>query len=226
VVRVTLVLLAFASAALAAPSDCAPGTLDDYLALGSDGCRLGSRVVSDIALSAPLSGATAIDPATVSVTPSVFGRSGSLSFGFAQSASGGQIFQSTIEGTITPETGTPEIIDLLLINASAGNDGVVTGLIDLCSEPFAFGTCFGTPLPPAAALVSASGSFPLARTQTPALPSFGFLQDIVIDAGVSGTASLEASRLTFTSVPEPGTAVGLATGLGMLLAVRRALSKH
>ena len=117
-------------------------------------------------------------------------------------------------------------IDLLLITPSAAGDGVVTGLIDLCSEPFAFGTCFGTPLPPAIALVSAVGSFPLASTQTPGLSSYGLLQDIGIDAGVSGSASLQAAQLTFTSVPEPGTAVAFAAGTAALIAFRRTLLKH
>jgi hypothetical protein len=155
------------------------------------------------------------------------GRAGSLLFGFGSiSAQNGDFFQSVIEGVVTPDISAPENIDLLLITASAAGDGVVTGLIDLCSEPFAVGTCFGTPLPPAIALVSAFGSVPLARTQTPGLSSYGLLQDISIDAGVTGSASLQAAQLTFTSVPEPGTAFAFAAGLSTLIVFRRRLSKH
>jgi hypothetical protein len=43
----------------------------------------------------------------------------------------------------------------------------------------------------------------------------------VIDAGLTGGASLTSSELTFTPIPEPATWVTLAAGLAVLFTVRR-----
>ena len=45
--------------------------------------------------------------------------------------------------------------------------------------------------------------------------------DLTIDAGPNGSASLEAARLTFTTVPEPGTSLLLLGSLPLFLLLRK-----
>jgi hypothetical protein len=202
-----------------------PGTLQSYIELGTDGCRLGTRVISDIGQSTILQGGTEIDPATISVTPSVMGITASLLFSFDVPLQNTTLSQSVFDATVTPDSSRGDRLEIRLIQAMPTGDAAITGTVDLCDEFFVFGMCFGNPLSPAVALVSSDINLPWGLTGTGPLSRYGLNHDIVIDPGTNGTASLAASRLTFTAVPEPGTFFALAAGLTALFFARRNSSR-
>ncbi len=217
--RPTILLLLTALVSFGAPSNCASGSLSDYLALSSDGCQLGTRVLSDFSLEDLLSFATPIDPTDVQVTPSAAGPIGSLLFTFNTSAATAELFQSALQFTVAPNS--PEKVDLQLIGATATADGATTGVADLCSDVFLGGVCFGLPQPVLITLVTESANIPLASGSIGPLASYHVRQDIVVDGGPSGTAALQSSQLTFTAIPEPSTLATLGAGLALTFVLRR-----
>src|SRR5262245_48013221 len=80
VLRLTILLVLTSLVLLGAPSNCAPGSLSDYLALDSEGCRLGTRVLSGFTLESLLPFASEINQGSVQITPSAAGLTGSLLF--------------------------------------------------------------------------------------------------------------------------------------------------
>jgi hypothetical protein len=222
VVRITLLLALASLPSLAATTNCMPGTLQSYIELGSDGCQLGTRIISEIALSTILSGGSPIDPTAVTVTPAVMGITASLLFTFDIPPQSTTLLESVFEATVNPAS-TGDQLGIRLLNAMATGDAAITGTVDLCDGSLVLGTCFGRPLPPAIALVSSDINEPFGSTATGPVLSYGLNHDIVIDPGTNGTASLGAAQLTFTAVPEPGTFLALMTGLTAMFVVRRRL---
>jgi hypothetical protein len=168
--------------------------------------------------------ASEINPATVQITPSAAGLTGSLLFTYNGTAAGG-VLESIFSMTIAPDLGAVEKVDLQLIGASATGDGVVTGVADVCDAGFLGGVCTGTSQPIIALVDSLNNVSPGSAIIGP-LASYALLQDIVIDGGLSGTATLTAAQLTFTAVPEPATLATLATGLLVTLVLRRRRRSH
>ena len=82
-------LLGLPFASQAAPIACVSGSLADYIGL-SEGCFLGTALVTDFVTTPTLPGTTAIDPADVTVAP-VLGRI-AFDFGLSQSALPGDLF--------------------------------------------------------------------------------------------------------------------------------------
>jgi len=207
---------------LGAPMNCVPGTLNDYLNLDPVvGCRLGDRVLSEFALTPLTFGSAEIDPGSVLVTPSTLGMSGSLLFTYNAAASNAGVLESVFQMNVTPaDGGSEDIVDLRLIDAAAAGDAVVLGIVDLC-EGFQFpGFCSGASQT-LIATVTSFDDFSFATGRISRGASYGLTQDIVLDAGPNGSASLKEAQLTFTAVPEPTTVVTLVTGLVTLSVLRR-----
>lgn len=221
VVRITLLLTVSAILAIAAPSDCASGTLADYFVLPAEGCRLGTRVVLEFEPLSVLPGATDIDPTTIQVTPSSLGDMGSLLFTFNDaSARNASILESFIQLTVTSDTMRGEFVTLTLMGAAAAGDGVVTGIAELCGAGFAGGVCQGSSQP-LISLVSGVDNLPASSGTPGPLASFQLTHDITVDAGSAGTASLTSAQLNFTTVPEPSTAMAVISSLAAVLLARR-----
>jgi hypothetical protein len=224
VLRLTVLLVLTALVCFADPADCVPGTLIDYINFGSDGCRLGGRVLSDFFLDPLTAGSTEIEPDVVEVTPGVNGTSASLRFTYSSATAAATVLESFFQMTVKPNPGNLELVELRLLGATATGDAVVLGIVDLCNG-FAFGTCFdSTPVsliadvtslddsPTAAALFQPT--FRLDPLLDPGAPiQYDLLLDVVLDPGLFGTASLDSVQLTFTAVPEPSTIAILGTQL-------------
>lgn len=218
--RLTMLLAMTALVSLAAPSNCAPGTLTDYLGLDLEGCRLGNRVISNFSLDPLTQGASEINPNSVQVTPFAGGVTGSLLFTYNASAASAAVLESIFQLTVMPDTFAPDKVDLQLIGATASGDGVVTGVVDLCADGIIGGLCQGNSQP-IIALLSSADDLTLASAIIGPTTRYDLLHDVVADAGLLGTASLSSAHLTFTTVPEPGTWVTLAAGLAGLFVLRR-----
>src|SRR4029453_11395802 len=78
-------------------------------------------------------GASEIDPNSVLITPSAAGDTGSLLFSYNASSAAGLILESIFQMTVVPHFGRGEKVDLQLIGARATGDGVIVGIVDLCS---------------------------------------------------------------------------------------------
>lgn len=220
-IRITILFVVATLSALAAPSNCMDGTLADYLGLPVDGCQLGTRVISGFELLPLTAGSAQIDPSTIAVHPAWAGMTGSLMFTLNASAAGGNILESIFKLTVMPDMVAPELVGMSLNGAAATQDGVVLGLGELCPSGISAGTglCAGASdflLTSHSALLSTPSSSAMTGPGT-----FDVGQNFVIDAGLAGTASLTSAQLTFTTVPEPGTALVLATGLSGILLLRR-----
>jgi hypothetical protein len=206
-----------------APLDCVHGTLADYAALEEEGCRLGTRVLSGFALGP--TGGSPIPSSAITVSPSVAGLTGSLLFAFDNaSASAGQVLQTLVFMSVDPDNDLGEIVSLQLTGATATGNGVVTGVAELCNGFFAgVGTCSG-PSTAVVTLVSATDNLPFDSQSIGPASIYSLSHDIVVDGSPDGSASLAAAQLTFTSIPEPGTAGALAIGLTCLVLLRRRLN--
>src|SRR4029453_16377548 len=80
-IRSLIPLVALALPALAAPvANCTDGTLDSYIALGSDGCQLGAYRGFDFQESSPSFGADLIASSAVSIMAATGANFGSLAF--------------------------------------------------------------------------------------------------------------------------------------------------
>jgi hypothetical protein len=219
VVRFTFALILSSAVCLAAPN-CTSGTLADYLGLPAEGCRLGPRVLSAFEALPVLSGATEIDPAAVQVMPTVAGATGSLLLTFSNGAAqNGAILESFFALTVEPDAATGENVTLALMNASASMDGVVTGIVELCDDAIFLGLCTGNSQA-LISLVSSFDSLPVSSGSLGQVPAFFLSHDITVDAGLNGAASIGAAQLTFTTVPEPGTAAGCLAALALAAALR------
>jgi len=221
VLRLTILLILTAALSLAAPSNCVPGTLTDYLSLNTEGCRLGTRVISDFNLVPLTQGSSEIDPNSVIITPSTLGMAGSLLFTYNAN---GTILESIFQLNVTPDLFVREKVDLRLTGAGATGDGVVTGVDALCGGDLLVGLCTGDSQP-LIALVTSNTQLPLASAVIGPRASYSLLHDVVVDAGLSGTASLTSAELTFTAVPEPATLLTLAAGLLSMFVLRHTFSK-
>ena len=215
---VVVFVVVLPAAGQAAP--CLPGSLTDYIALGSTGCELGHTTVSDFASVAILAG-TEILPSAVSVTP-VPGAI-ALDFGLDESAAAGDLLSRAFRFLVSGSSFSKN--RLSLSGASATGDGNVTGLEIKCvggtfTSPDPSG-CTGTEV----ALIVARDAGGLVSPDVERFgPSsfFDVFVELTVDGGIAGSASLDgAVRSTF--VPEPSLLLVLGSGLCAALARRRRL---
>jgi len=219
VLRLTFLVVLATRVVLGAP--CMPGTLNDYLNLDPDvGCQLGNRKLSEFELEPLTAGSTPIDPQTVQITPSLLGMSASLLFTYNASATNALILESIFQMTVTPDRGAGDRVDVRLLDATATADAVVVDIVDLCTDFIFNGQCVASGQSLIASL-SSLDDFSSANGVIGPAPAYHLMQDIVIDAGPNGTASLTSAQLTFTAVPEPSTMITLAAGLLTFVTCRR-----
>ena len=122
-----LVALLVATEIQAAPAT--PGTLSDYLALGSGGATIDSTLFSDFSLLPNQTGATPISPAAVQVTPIGFGT-GNPGFVFTlnRNASATDLYELKFEYKISDVAITAASVSIE--GASTTGDGAVTSILD------------------------------------------------------------------------------------------------
>lgn len=204
-------------AATAAP--CLPGSLQDYINLGSAGCSVGTVSVTDFAIAPGQSFATPIAPQTILVTPGGTVDAPTLDLTFNVNAAAGELLESFLHFFAS----APTLFGagIALGSASASGDGVVTAIQDLCPDGAFFSNVpLGCPTSAEALIVFQSESDSLLAAEA-FLAAAGFVDvfaDVAVDGGLAGSASLASVRLSFETVPEPSTA--LLAGLGLALLAR------
>ena len=214
---VTIALLGAAGAS-AAPIPCISATLASYTAL-SMGCSIGSTVFTGFGAFASVG--TAIDPATVAVTPIFAGIDRGFRFDLNQTAGAGETFGILIGYSVTGAGGG----SIELNGSSVTPDGVNTGVLNACAGDYdasgptgctgaeSFGIAFD----------DGSSSQSLASLDLPT-GSFDMFADIVIDGGLSGSASL-TSATVLQEVPEPAAWQVMLTGLASFAGIRKVVRK-
>ena len=213
--RVALLFIASLIPAAAAPI-CGTGTLQSYIALGSEGCMIGDNRFFGFTSAQVPDGATAVLPAAVGVVPLNIPLNPGLRFDVNLNAGARQWLDIVIGYNVT---GAPIVGNTLSMSgASVTGDGAVTVVEDKClngsfaaAGPFA---CTGT----AAGLVTYAvvGEAMLVDSLRFApVNRIGVFKDIGVDGGLAGSASLISATNTFQVVPEPSTVC--LTGAGALL---------
>lgn len=213
-----LLSLLVPGAVSAAP--CLPGSFADYLALGASGCELGPVAVASFSVEPGQSFASPIDPATVQVTPG--GSAGTLTLGFAASATAGELLELFFRMQVT----APALVaaGIAIASQSVSGDGVVTATQDLCPDGLFSGNApIGCSSTPETLITFATESDALLSADV-GLAGAAFLDvftDVAIDGGLAGSAGLGTVTLTFVPEPASGTLVAVGLALVALYRARR-----
>jgi hypothetical protein len=203
--------LAVALPALAAPCGVAP--LSDYIA-GSP-CNIGNALFSDFDTFPGSAGATPIDPAAILVTPLGTG----FRFDLNVSAGAGETLEALFGYVVTG--GVPQINTASLIGPAFTGDGAVTLVEDKCLDGlFAGGPfgCDGTPMT-LTIIYNAFSSQTAEGLVIGPVSSVAVIKDIVVDGGLTGSASLESATNQF--IPEPASFALMGGALCVLALMRR-----
>jgi len=213
-----LCLMLFVPLAFAGP--CLPGTLQDYIFLGSGGCTLNTVQFQDFFLGPPASFATEIDPALIQITPSGGAFAQTLLLTFNSSANSGEVFQSIFHysALANPLTGA----SIGLGSPTVTGDGAITGILDVCAGGLFLGVepigCTGTPGTAIAFAIETDAQLSSGLSFAPT-SFFDVFVDITIDGGLSGSAFLDSAAVTQTT-PEPATLLLVGLTLGILGTVK------
>jgi hypothetical protein len=221
------VLAVFTPAATAAaPVACSAGTLSDYIAL-TEGCTVDAFLFDNFTLGQTLpTGATQILPDAVQVTPVASG----LAFGVDVSADSGELLEIIFGYAV----GHPPIggASLSMTGASATGDAAITAVKNFCdggiSDPFSVDACLGAG-GNALTAIAIDGLSDLTASLDifPFVSLLGVVDDIAVDGGLAGAGSLTGSVTNqFAAVPEPASALLVATGICGILRSRYRGSRH
>jgi hypothetical protein len=218
---VAAVLLMLPVRSQAAPL-CASNTLAGYIGAGA--CSIDGLTFSNFGLVTPLpTGATPIPASLITVTP--FNNSSGIGFSFGFDVGADTfdlneiLFGYQVSGAFL--TGA----SLGLSGASATDDGVVTGVQDVCvGGVFSPGSLLGCSGVPRSNVVFAiDGDQQLSSSLLLASSTLlGIVNDIAIDGGTGGSAALRGNVTNaFAAVPEPTTLFLVGSGITLLLRQRR-----
>lgn len=199
---------------LTAASTCVDGTLASYIALGANGCTLGTNTLSGFHILSGQASATPIDPGMISITPLGGVPDPEFTAAFNATASTGMLAEAIFTYRISGNLYSGSSINLA--GSLATNDGTVTDVQNFCAGG-TFGqdglsNCTGAP---GTLIVVNSGK------DQATFPSTAFLNvtdDFTLDGGASGSASGGSITDRFTAVPEPLTFLFTAMGLAVALA--------
>lgn len=168
---------------------CSSGPLTNYLNLGTDGCILGTSIVSTFTIFPGSTGATAINPATVSVVPTNSGSAPQLAFTTTASAGANQLSQMILGYKISGSTFTSNTMTVSGTTTSGG--GSTTAIQNYClggtfvpNPPNFPGICSGSTS--GSLLVLSSGSDSVAFAP---VTSIALIYDLTLDGGPNGSAS-------------------------------------
>ena len=205
--------------ALASP--CLPGTLEDYLLLGSTGCTVDSLLFADFAL---IDAPTGSEPfRAIQITPSSLNTEHGLRFTPADASAGAGTFLDEVIGYTVTALGAPIVgAHVFLTGPAASGTGAVTAVDNLClGGLFSPGGPIGCPTAEATliAVTIDGASFPSDQTPFGPVAFVHAITDIGVDGGPDGTASLVAATSHFFvgALPEPGMAALLLAALAALL---------
>ncbi|MEX2262706.1 MAG: PEP-CTERM sorting domain-containing protein [Bryobacteraceae bacterium] len=212
-------------AALAVPIDCLPGTLADYIALPADGCQLGPAVFSDFVNPGVLPGSTEISPGSIGVNPLFDPLQPGLLFTYGADAAGPTVLQSVVEFLVSSPSPPGFVFASLEITGNSVTDpGLALATSELCFTGFIGGICTGSSQVLAAFDIGFDSSTFDSRGLAP-LSALAVRHDVVVDGGLSGSASLATAELRFgrlNAVPEPATAaLVFATLVATIVSTRR-----
>ena len=110
---------------------CLPGTLQDYILLGSSGCDVSGVQFQDFYLASGQSFATPIDPAEIQVTPGGSVNSPTLLLTLNRTANAGDLLESIFHYSAA----FPTLLsaEIALGASEVTQDGAVTGVLDVCA---------------------------------------------------------------------------------------------
>ena len=203
---------------------CGADSLTNYLSLGS--CSIGGATFSNFSLVTPLpTGANAVPANSVIVLPFSTATSVGFQFLFDVTSTSFQL-NELLFGYLASAAGFTDAT-LSMPGATASGDGVVTAIQDLCiGGSFTTGSLAGCSATQDANVAFAiDGDQSLSETLSFAsVPLLGIVNDIAVDGGLNGNASLAGgitNSFTVTSpVPEPATVGLVFTGLAWMLRSR------
>jgi hypothetical protein len=205
----------FASLARGGPI-CVAGTLASYVALGTQGCSIGSSLLSGFETLPGSNGSLPISPVAINITPVMGAGDVGLTFNLAANAVGGSILEALISYRISG--GSYTVGSISAGGTSTSGNGAVTDIQNFCR-----GGTFG-PDGVTGCSTGQAGSLLLlgdgsVSTSFAAATSLSVTDDITFDSGGSGTGNRAAGGVftdRFTSapasVPEPRTLTLLIAG--------------
>lgn len=218
-----LAFLALAGIAVAGPV-CTTGTLATYEALGSGGCTIGGVTVGSFGAVPGTTGATAINPTTVTVTPVGGTTNPELDFSVSLTADTPALLESIFTYKISGASFTLDSITLS--NSSETVDGAVTDIQNICAGgnfgPDGVTGCTGTPL----SLLTLDGIQNTDSTPISSATLLSITDDFTLDGGTAGSASGGAFADQFaatstTVTPEPGAFLLALSGLTVTAVLKR-----
>ncbi len=211
-IRILIPLMALALPALATPvADCTDGTLDSYIALGSNGCQLGAYRVFGFQEISPSFGADPIASSAVSIMAANGANFGSLAFSASV-----QSRTTALESAFLYSIAGPTFLGgLTLDQATASGSGVALVTQEFCvGGSFSDGICTGTNIPQT--VFQVDGDQELSAQALLSTQLANIRQSIVVDAGGAGSATFGQATVTFAT-PEPGAGLLIASALASLI---------
>lgn len=213
--------LAVSSSGSAAAMPCASGTLASFISL-SMGCTINDQLFTGFETLAVPSGATAISPNAITVTPITTSMLPGFLVTLNSSATSNQLFGAVLAFNDSPLAGGQVISDAHLVQngGTATLTGAVTGVQTIClgGSIGPTGACSGTLAGRNLGTFAVAGltqstddlTFMTPRTSVGVIGNFG------IQGGGVGTASVTSFALQLSTSPVPEPATLLLCGCGLL----------
>jgi hypothetical protein len=212
IVFIASAMLSIAGLCSAAP--CANGTLSSYVALGATGCSIGTNTLYDFQiLSGGTAGATAIAPASISVSAMGGNYSPALTFTTNQTATAPSLLEAFFTYRVSGNgyAGSMNSIG----GSSETGDGAVTNVQDYCAgglfTPAGVSGCTGNH----GTLTSLDGVQQSDRSTFAPVSFLNITDDITLDGGAAGSATGGTFSDQFAAVPEPVSFLLTAFGLAL-----------